>query len=72
MWTNIWSISSRTAYEWARTPEDILWRRTRTGLRMPENGADGRRGPAPHPRGSRTATPGPLVRCTHSPAARAG
>ena len=25
-------------YEWARTPEDILWRRTKTGLRMPEDG----------------------------------
>ena len=24
--------------EWARTPEDILWRRTKTGLRMPEEG----------------------------------
>ena len=25
-------------HEWAQTPEDILWRRTKTGLRMPENG----------------------------------
>ena len=25
-------------HEWARTPEDVLWRRTKTGLRMPENG----------------------------------
>ena len=24
--------------EWARTPEDILWRRTKTGLRISENG----------------------------------
>ena len=26
-------------HEWARTPEDILWRRTRKGLRMPESAA---------------------------------
>ena len=26
------------AREWARTTEDILWRRTKTGLRMPEDG----------------------------------
>ena len=25
-------------HEWARTPEDILWRRTKKGLRMPESG----------------------------------
>ena len=25
-------------HEWARTPEDILWRRTKKGLRMPEDG----------------------------------
>ena len=25
-------------YEWARTPEDILWRRTKRGLRMSESG----------------------------------
>ena len=25
-------------HEWARTPEDILWRRTKTGLRMPRSG----------------------------------
>ena len=25
-------------HEWARTPEDILWRRTKKGLRMPEYG----------------------------------
>ena len=27
-------------HEWARTPEDILWRRTKKGLRMPEKGVD--------------------------------
>ena len=40
MWTNIWSISSRIEHEWTRTPEDILWSRTRTGLRIPENGVE--------------------------------
>ena len=25
-------------HEWARTPEDILWRRTKKGLRMPDSG----------------------------------
>ena len=27
-------------HEWARTAEDILWRRTKKGLRMPEAGAN--------------------------------
>ena len=29
------------AQEWARTPEDILWRRTKTGLEIDPAGMDG-------------------------------
>ena len=31
-------VAHLVAHEWARTPDDILWRRTKKGLTMPEEG----------------------------------
>ena len=31
-------VAHLVEHEWARTPEDVLWRRTKKGLRMPESG----------------------------------